>query len=56
MGFPITGDDIESDVGAAQSRGMAGILVRTGKYREAHVRASGIKPDLAIDSVADLVL
>ena len=27
------GDDILSDVGGAQSCGLAGVLVRTGKYR-----------------------
>ena len=48
------GDDIETDIGAAQSQGMAGILVRTGKYRELHVRDSGITPDLVLDSLADL--
>ena len=31
------GDDVVSDVGGAQSCGMLGFLVRTGKYR------SGIK-------------
>ena len=27
------GDDLINDVGGAQSAGMRGILVRTGKYR-----------------------
>ena len=27
------GDDVVSDVGGAQSCGLAGVLVRTGKYR-----------------------
>ena len=27
------GDDIVSDVGGAQRCGLAGVLVRTGKYR-----------------------
>lgn len=47
------GDDIESDVGGAQGMGMAGVLVRTGKYREDAVRDSGVKPELIIDSIAD---
>jgi ribonucleotide monophosphatase NagD (HAD superfamily) len=34
--------------------GLAGILVRTGKYREDLVRASGIEPTATIDSIADL--
>ena len=48
------GDDVESDVGGAQGAGIAGILVRTGKYREDVVRASGVEPDAVIDSIADL--
>ena len=27
------GDDLVNDVGGAKSCGMAGVLVRTGKYR-----------------------
>lgn len=30
----MVGDDVESDVLGAMEAGMAGILVRTGKYRE----------------------
>jgi HAD superfamily hydrolase (TIGR01458 family) len=48
------GDDVRSDVGGAQAAGMRGILVRTGKYREADAAASGVVPDLTIDSIADL--
>lgn len=48
------GDDIDTDIGAAQEQGMTGILVRTGKYREAYVRDSKIKADLTLDSIADL--
>lgn len=48
------GDDIDSDVGGAQAAGLRGVLVRTGKYREAYAAASNIKPDSIIDSVADL--
>ena len=48
------GDDIESDIGGAQAMGMAGVLVRTGKFREDAVQTSGVKPDLTIDSIADL--
>ncbi len=49
------GDDILSDVGGAQNAGLRGVLVRTGKYREAVAAASPIKPDAVIDSVADLL-
>lgn len=48
------GDDIDSDVGGAQQAGIKGILVRTGKYRQSYADASGIKPDVVIDSIADL--
>ncbi|MYM63431.1 TIGR01458 family HAD-type hydrolase [Pseudomaricurvus sp. HS19] len=48
------GDDIESDVGGAQRCGMRGALVKTGKYRQAQAEASAVKPDLLLDSVADL--
>lgn len=48
------GDDIFTDVAAAQSLGMRGILVRTGKYREDVAASSGILPDLVLGSIADL--
>jgi len=48
------GDDIDTDIGAAQELGMMGILVKTGKYRESYVQTSKIKPDLVLDSFADL--
>ncbi|MFF7559223.1 HAD-IIA family hydrolase [Streptomyces pseudovenezuelae] len=50
----MVGDDIESDVLAAQRAGLTGVLVRTGKYLpETHRSASG-RPDHVIDSIADL--
>ena len=48
------GDDIDSDVGGAQQAGIKGVLVRTGKYRQAYAESSKIKPDLLLDSIADL--
>jgi HAD superfamily hydrolase (TIGR01458 family) len=50
----MVGDDIESDIGGALAAGLPGVLVRTGKYREEAVRASGIDPTATIDSIADL--
>ncbi|MFE5942027.1 TIGR01458 family HAD-type hydrolase [Streptomyces sp. NPDC056480] len=48
------GDDIESDVLAAQRSGLTGVLVRTGKYSpETHRSASGT-PHHVLDSFADL--
>ncbi|MET7686623.1 HAD-IIA family hydrolase [Streptomyces sp. NPDC005483] len=50
----MVGDDIESDVLAAQRAGLTGVLVKTGKYlRETHRAASGT-PHHVIDSFADL--
>ncbi|MFD7458068.1 MULTISPECIES: HAD-IIA family hydrolase [unclassified Streptomyces] len=50
----MVGDDIESDVLAAQRAGLTGVLVRTGKYLpETHRSASG-EPDHVVDSFADL--
>jgi HAD superfamily hydrolase (TIGR01458 family) len=48
----MVGDDVEADVGGALDAGIAGILVRTGKYREEDVRASGIEPTATVDSIA----
>ena len=50
----MVGDDVEADVGGALDAGLAGILVRTGKYREEAVRATGIEPTAIVDSVADV--
>lgn len=50
----MVGDDIESDVLAAQRAGVTGVLVKTGKYLpETHRGASGT-PDHVIDSFAGL--
>jgi HAD superfamily hydrolase (TIGR01458 family) len=48
------GDDVEADVGGAMKAGLAGILVRTGKYREDLVSDSGIDPTATVDSIADV--
>jgi HAD superfamily hydrolase (TIGR01458 family) len=50
----MVGDDVLSDVGGAQSCGLLGVLVRTGKYREDAVARTGVVPNLIIDSIADL--
>jgi HAD superfamily hydrolase (TIGR01458 family) len=50
----MVGDDVESDVGGALAAGLAGILVRTGKYRDDALRAAGVEPTEIIDSIADL--
>ncbi|MGB7991200.1 MAG: TIGR01458 family HAD-type hydrolase [Candidatus Methylophosphatis roskildensis] len=50
----IIGDDIDTDVGGGQLAGLAGILVKTGKYRQAYADASAIRPDVTLDSIRDL--
>jgi HAD superfamily hydrolase (TIGR01458 family) len=50
----MVGDDLETDVGGAIQAGLAGVLVRTGKYREDFVRASEVEPSATVDSIADV--
>jgi HAD superfamily hydrolase (TIGR01458 family) len=50
----MVGDDVEADVGGALEAGIRAVLVRTGKYREEDVRASGIEPNATVDSIADV--
>jgi len=47
------GDDIRGDVGGAQAAGLAGVLVRTGKFRPKDLEGE-VRPDAVLDSVADL--
>ena len=51
----MVGDDLWSDIEGAQRAGLAGWLVRTGKFREEVLRTSGIRPDRILSSVAALV-
>ena len=48
------GDDLINDIKGAQNSGIAGVLVKTGKYHEGMVESSGIIPDGFINSIADL--
>ncbi len=50
----MVGDDIESDIGGAIDAGLKTALVKTGKYREAFAKQTGIKPNLTLPSIADL--
>jgi HAD superfamily hydrolase (TIGR01458 family) len=50
----MVGDDVESDIGGAMAAGLRGVLVRTGKYRDDVVQASGITPTAIVDSIADV--
>jgi HAD superfamily hydrolase (TIGR01458 family) len=47
------GDDIRGDVGGAQQAGIAGVLVRTGKFRPGDLDGD-VSPDLVLDSIAAL--
>ena len=49
----MVGDDIRVDIDGAQKAGLQGVLVRTGKFREADLEL-GIRPAAVLDSVADL--
>jgi HAD superfamily hydrolase (TIGR01458 family) len=50
----MVGDDVETDVLAAQRQGLTGVLVKTGKYLpRVHHNASGT-PDHVLGSFADL--
>jgi len=50
----MVGDDVEADIETAKRLGLRGVLVRTGKFREATLVAADPQPDAVIDSIADL--
>ena len=50
----MVGDDLWSDIQGAQQAGLKGWLVRTGKYQQSALAASGIVPDRILESVAAL--
>jgi HAD superfamily hydrolase (TIGR01458 family) len=50
----MVGDDVESDVGGAIRAGLAGILVRTGKFRDEALTAAEIAPTVTVASIAEL--
>jgi HAD superfamily hydrolase (TIGR01458 family) len=50
----MAGDDIETDVLAAQRQGLTGALVKTGKYLPRTHRAASGTPDHVLDSFAGL--
>ena len=49
----MVGDDLEADVGGAMAAGLAGVLVRTGKYRRDALTAR-VTPTAVVDSVKDV--
>lgn len=50
----MVGDDVLMDVAGAQEAGIRGVLVKTGKYRDDLFAASGVTPDLILESIAEL--
>lgn len=50
----MVGDDIDADVLGAQACGIAGVLVRTGKYRPDTMQRVSGQPDHVVDSFADV--
>lgn len=50
----MVGDDLVNDVLGAQAAGLTGVLVRTGKFREGDLERVGGRPDVVLDSIADL--
>ncbi|HYJ31794.1 MAG TPA: HAD hydrolase-like protein [Candidatus Binatia bacterium] len=50
----MAGDDAEFDVAAPMRLGLAGILVRTGKYREGDEARADPRPTAVIGSIAEL--
>ncbi len=53
-GTVMVGDDVEADISAAIRLGLHGVLVRTGKFREATLAEADPPPDAVLDSVADI--
>ena len=54
-GFLMLGDDIETDIGAAQKSGGKGILIYTGKTKYPLPEDSKIKPDYSVKTLSDLI-
>ncbi|HZR42995.1 MAG TPA: TIGR01458 family HAD-type hydrolase [Ktedonobacteraceae bacterium] len=50
----MVGDDIENDIGGAQTAGLHSILVRTGKHQAGNPLLQRIHPDAILSSIADL--
>lgn len=49
----MVGDDIEADVGGAMAAGLAGVLVRTGKFRQ-DALSTRVTPTAIVDSIKDV--
>jgi len=51
----MVGDDIWGDIQGAQDAGLKACLVKSGKFRAEVFERSGVKPDLIVECVAELV-
>jgi ribonucleotide monophosphatase NagD (HAD superfamily) len=47
------GDDVEADVGGAMAAGLAGVLVRTGKFLQKALPPE-VTPTAIVDSIVDV--
>lgn len=50
----VVGDDVTTDIAGAQAIGALSVLVKTGKYSDDALERSRVKPDLVIESIAEL--
>jgi len=50
----VVGDDLENEGHGAHAAGCRSAIVRTGKFRVEDLDASSFRPDLLLDSIADL--
>ena len=50
----VVGDDVRTEVEGARAARAIGMLVRTGKFRDADLAHPAASPELVIDSLADL--
>jgi HAD superfamily hydrolase (TIGR01458 family) len=50
----MVGDDVVNDVLGAQAAGLSGVLVRTGKFRPEDLERAPGRPDLELETIADL--
>ncbi|HKK07590.1 MAG TPA: HAD-IIA family hydrolase [Gemmatimonadota bacterium] len=50
----VVGDDLEADVFGAMDAGAAGLLVRTGKFREEDLSGAARRPDGVLGTVGDV--
>jgi len=51
----VVGDNLETDIAAAQAMGLASALVLTGVSRREDIGAAGAKPTIVVGTLADLV-